>query len=304
MSHQNAMAKIRNTNAELNAMGALLNAPNIPFVPPEPKPLNLCSEGVISETLVNDLFENIKSCVKSSDKDLSAFNIILEKDGDIHKPLIDYLTSLTTNPAYVGKKYSLFRPTKKTNGVWDLTTKPAVSKKGKQRTQFLGDIFVLNPVPTEQYIELRFVVAKGDAGQYFITWSKHTNPGPKGNAKKGGATRKKVGGAPQKSQSAFIFALVIESGTNAPEGSAGAPPNAAAAPAAPVVAEEQTPINPVGPASVPPITATALPPLGPAASSVGPKVWQSYQLRPKKRRGGFLTMRQRNRRYGRYTRKA
>jgi hypothetical protein len=279
MSHQNAMAKIRNTNAELNAMGALLNAPNIPFVPPEPKPANFCSEGVVSETFINDLFENIRICAKSSDKDLASYNIVFERDGEIHKPLVDFLTSLTTNPAYVGKKYTLLRPTKKTNGVWNLVDgKPGQSKQSKLRTQFLGDIFMLDPVPTQQYIELRFVVAKGDAGQYFITWSKYINPGPKRNSKKGGATRKKHGGAAQKSQSAFIFGLVIES--------------------------DPVPINPVGPASLPPITATALPPLGPAANSVGPKVWQSYQLRPKKKRGGFLTMRQRNRRYGRYTRKA
>jgi len=290
MSHQNAMAKIRNTNAELNAMGALLNAPNEPFVPPEPKPANFCSEGVISETFINDLFENIKGCTKSSDKDLASQNIVFEKEDGAHKTLVDFLTSLTTNPAYVGKKYTLLRPTKKTNGVWNLVDgKPGQSKQSKQRTQYLGDIFMLDPVPTQQYIELRFVVAKGDAGQYFITWSKYINPGPKRNSKKGGATRKKLGGAAQKSQSAFIFGLVIESGTNAP---AAEPPT------------EVAPINPVGPASVPAITAAALPPLGPAASSVGPKVWQSYQLRPKKKRGGFLTMRKRNHRYGRYTRKA
>jgi len=286
MSHQNAMTKIRNTNAELNAMGALLNAPNIPFVPPEPKPLNFCSEGVISETFINDLFENIRICAKSSDKDLASYNIVFEKDGEIHKPLVDFLTSLTTNPAYVGKKYTLLRPTKKTNGVWNLVDgKPGQSKQSKLRTQFLGDIFMLDPVPTQQYIELRFVVAKGDAGQYFITWSKYINPGPKRNSKKGGATRKKHGGATQKSQSAFIFGLVIDSGSNASTA-------------------EAAPINPVGPDRVPPITATSLPPLGSAESSVGPKVWQPYQLRPKKKRGGFLTMRQRNRRYGRYTRKA
>jgi hypothetical protein len=295
MSHQNAMAKIRNTNAELNAMGALLNAPNIPFVPPEPKPANFCSEGVVSETLINDLFENIKSCAKSSDKDLSSYTIVFEKEDGAHKTLVDFLTSLTTNPDYVGKKYTLLRPTKKTNGVWNLVDgKPGQSKQSKQRTQFLGDIFMLDPVPTQQYIELRFVVAKGDAGQYFITWSKYINPGPKRNSKKGGATRKKLGGAAQKSQSAFIFGLVIESGSNA----------ASTALALAAEPEGLTPVNPVGPASVPPITATALPPLGPAASSVGPKVWQSYQLRPKKKRGGFLTMRRRNRRYGRYTRKA
>ena len=143
------------------------------------RPASPCSEGVVGENTAIEFAEKVVACIKAADPSITD-ELIFDIKNKSHLSLYNYLEGLPK-----GTPYKLYKPTKETEGEWDVISGTDLWRKLRRepeaKSQYRGKIWVLDPPPSKPYTELRMIAipggkAVGGDGKLYITFSKFALP--------------------------------------------------------------------------------------------------------------------------------
>jgi len=120
---------------------------NIPQSPVADTITNVCYTGVVGETFVDDVFDQIKNCIIELDEEAGP-DLVFDKNLKWHRPTRNILKDIP-----LGKHYRVYKPTKITKGF-------AEPPHGPKTKEYIGPPaarFELDPKPENPFIEIRMV---------------------------------------------------------------------------------------------------------------------------------------------------